>query len=73
MYEFLDLNPAQAAPISGESRTSAGFEKEDPMSFWRHGQVGDWKKYSNDRFKQWFKDAAGDELVRLKYETSDNW
>ena len=43
MYEFLALNPDEAAPLSGETKTAPGFEKEDPMSFWRHGQVGDWK------------------------------
>jgi hypothetical protein len=73
LYEFLSVDPAQASPLSGESRTAPGFEKEDPMSFWRHGQVGDWKKYTNDRFKQWFKESAQPELVRLGYETKDTW
>jgi Sulfotransferase domain len=73
MYEFLGLDPDEAAPISGETKTTAGFEKEDPMSFWRHGQVGDWKRYSNDRFKQWFKESAGEELVRLGYEKDNSW
>jgi hypothetical protein len=73
MYEFLGLDPDEAAPISGESRTAPGFEKEDPASFWRHGQVGDWQKYTNDDFKQWFNESAGEVLVDLKYETSSNW
>jgi sulfotransferase family protein len=73
MYEFLDLDPDEAAPLSGESRTAPGFEKEDPMSFWRHGQVGDWKKYSNDRFKGWFKESAGEVLAGLGYEKDGNW
>ena len=65
MYEFLDLDPAEALPISGESRTAPGFEKEDPASFWRHGQVGDWRKYANDDFKRWFKAAAGEAFIRM--------
>ncbi len=73
MYEFLGVNPADAAPLSGDTRTTAGFNKEDPMSFWRHGQVGDWKKYANDRFKRWFKESANPELVRLGYEQNDTW
>jgi hypothetical protein len=73
MYEFLGLDPDEAAPISDASRTTAGFEKEDPASFWRHGQVGDWKRYTNDRFKQWFKESAGEELVRLGYEKDNGW
>lgn len=73
MYEFLGVDPDEAAPLSGETRTAAGFEQEDPQSFWRHGQVGDWKKYSNDRFKAWFKEAAGEALVSLGYEKDQNW
>jgi hypothetical protein len=73
MYEFLRLDPDEAAPISQESRTAPGFEKDDPMSFWRHGQVGDWKKYANDDFTGWFKDTAGEVLVELGYEKDDQW
>jgi hypothetical protein len=73
MYELLGLDPVQALPISAESRTAAGFEKEDPESFWRHGQVGDWKRYATDDFKRWFKESAGEVLVELKYERDGNW
>lgn len=73
MYEFLGLDTDEALPLSGDTKTAPGFEKEDPTSFWRHGQVGDWKKYSNDRFKSWFKEAAGEVLVDLGYEKDGNW
>ncbi len=73
MYEFLGVDPEEAGPLSKDTRTTAGFEQEDPTSFWRHGQVGGWKKYSNDRFKQWFKDAAGEALVEFGYEKDGNW
>jgi hypothetical protein len=73
MYEFLEVDPHEAAPLSKETRTTAGFEQEDPTSFWRHGQVGGWKRYSNDDFKKWFKDAAGDVLVEFGYEKDRNW
>ncbi len=73
MYEYLGLNPDEAAPLGGDTKTAPGFEREDPGSFWRHGQVGDWKRYSNDSFRQWFKDAAGEVLVGLKYEKDDRW
>lgn len=73
MYEFLGVDPDEAAPLSGETKTAPGFEKEDPMSFWRHGRVGDWKKYSNEKFKQWFKEAAGEVLAGLRYERDSNW
>jgi hypothetical protein len=73
MYEFLGENPAEAAPLSGESKTAPGFERDDPSSFWRHGQVGDWKKYATDDFRRWFKDSAGEVLTELKYEKDDRW
>jgi hypothetical protein len=73
MYELLDLDADGALPLSAESKTEAGFEQEDPTSFWRHGQVGDWKRYSTERFKTWFKESAGEVLVGLGYEKDGNW
>jgi hypothetical protein len=73
MYELLDLDPDEALPVSAETKTEAGFGTEDPSSFWRHGQVGDWKRYSNDGFKRWFKESAGEVLAELGYERDQNW
>ncbi|MBX3377391.1 MAG: sulfotransferase [Phycisphaeraceae bacterium] len=73
MYRFLGLNPDEAAPLGKENRTTPGFDQEDPTSFWRHGRIGDWKRYSNDRFKLWFKEAAGEALVECGYEKDNNW
>jgi hypothetical protein len=73
MYELLDLDADRALPLSAESKTEAGFEQEDPTSFWRHGQVGDWKRYSTDSFKTWFKESAGEVLAELGYERDQNW
>lgn len=73
MYEFLGLDPAEAAPLSREGRTAAGFEAEDPGSFYRHGQVGDWKRHRTDRFARWFKESAGEALVALDYEKDGAW
>jgi hypothetical protein len=73
MYEFLGLDPSEALSLSSETKTAPGFEKEDPMSFWRHGQVGDWKKYRNTNFDSWFKASAGDVLIDLGYEKDTNW
>lgn len=39
----------------------------------RSGKTGDWKEYFNEEHKKLFKDVAGDLLVRLKYETDNNW
>ncbi|QYU70861.1 sulfotransferase domain-containing protein [Leptolyngbya sp. 15MV] len=73
MYEFLGLDPDEALPISAETRTTAGFDREDPTSFWRHGTPGDWRRHRTDDFARWFNDAAGQTLVDLGYETSARW
>ncbi len=73
MYEFLGLDPSEAAPVSVETRTTAGFGREDNTSFFRHGEVGDWRTYASDDAKRWIKDAAGEALVALGYEKDANW
>lgn len=73
MYEFLGLDPAEAAPLSPESRTSPGFSRDDATSFFRHGQVGDWKAYATDCMRAWFKEEAGQALIDLGYEKDVNW
>jgi len=39
----------------------------------RAGKTGGWKEYFTDEHKALFKDVAGDLLVRLGYEESNNW
>lgn len=39
----------------------------------RVGKTGNWKEYFTDEHKRLFKDVAGDLLVRLGYEASDDW
>lgn len=73
MYEHLGLDPARAAPISAESRTTAGFALEDRRSFYRKGQVGDWKNYGSGGFRAWFKEETGSVLVELGYEPGAGW
>lgn len=73
MYRFLGLDPADAEPVSHASKTAAGFEREDNGSFFRHGQVGDWKTYLTGDARTWFKEAGGTGLVELGYEKDLNW
>ena len=39
----------------------------------RSGKTGGWKTYFHDEQKKLFKDVAGDLLVRLGYEKSNDW
>jgi len=39
----------------------------------RSGKTGEWRKYFKDEHKQVFKSIAGNLLVRLGYETSNDW
>lgn len=73
MYRFLALDPAEAAPISLESGTAPGFAREDPGAFFRHGAVGDWKRYFTAETKRWFRESAGGLLMELGYERDSNW
>lgn len=46
---------------------------EDTASHYRKGVAGDWKNHFNDSHKAAFKDRFGDILVKLGYETTNDW
>ena len=71
LFEFLDVDPDRAAKISGHLKP--GFKQERPTEFLRKGIVGDWKNYFTDDTKKWFKDEAGEELMRQGYTDSLHW
>ena len=73
LYEFLALDPTEAAPLSTDTNTRPGFEREDPTRFYRKGRVGDWRIHFTPSAKRWFLDEAGDLLVRLEYESDNRW
>lgn len=74
MYAFLGVDSDAASPVSQESNTAAGFNRgEQPDSFYRSGQIGDWKKYFTPLTSELFKEECGDLLVRLGYETDSSW
>lgn len=39
----------------------------------RSGKTGEWKKHFTEEHKRIFKDAAGELLIRLGYETDNDW
>lgn len=68
LYRFLGLDPADAEPVSDQTRTSTAFVKEeDPASHYRRGRVGDWKDKLSPRAVRWVEEEAGTELADLKY------
>jgi hypothetical protein len=61
---------------------AASFEKltrgrdrgeEDPTSFFRKGVAGDWKTVFTEWDRRVFREEAGDQLIKLGYETDLNW
>ena len=73
MYRYLGVDPAEAAPLSSKPRTTPGFRREDTRSFYRKGAVGDWVRYFDERNARWFREEAGEALVRAGYEKDLNW
>ena len=47
--------------------------EENKSSFLRKGIVGDWKNYFNQEARERFFYYAGDALIKLGYETGDDW
>jgi hypothetical protein len=70
MYEFLGVNPDEAAPIEADPLAKPGFggQAQGPTSFYRSGKRGDWERYFTPEARQWFREEAGEMLVALGYE-----
>lgn len=47
--------------------------QEDAQSHFRKGICGDWRNYFTDRHIKRFQELAGDALIELGYESSDDW
>lgn len=67
MYEFLGVDPGRADAPSREGRTSPGFGREDRRSFFRKGEVGDWRRFATPDFCRWVREEAGEALETLGY------
>jgi len=74
LYNFLGVDPRKA--LSTDSFSMPGFDmehKENPTSHYRKGIVGDWKNYFTEENVRWFKEEAGDALINLGYEKTNEW
>ncbi len=67
MYGFLGVDASRAAPPTREGRTTPGFGRDDPRSFERKGEVGDWRRFAKGDFGRWIEEEAGEALRRLGY------
>ena len=66
-YRLLGLTPADALPLSAESKTTPGFARgEDLTSFYRAGHIGDWQRVFTDETTRWFNEEAAEALARLE-------
>lgn len=72
MYEFLGVNPDEAAPIDANPLAKPGFDGkgQGATSFYRSGKRGDWENYFTPDARRWFTEEAGEMLVALGYESA---
>lgn len=73
MYRFLGLDPDEARPIESGEDTLPGLGTENPASYRRKGEIGEWKRYFTPQVAAWFKAEAGEALHRLGYASQDDW
>lgn len=74
LYAHVGLDPERARPVSAESHTAPGFGgRENLKSFYRRGEVGDWRNYFTRPMAEWFHAGAGEALVDLGYERDAGW
>ena len=71
LFEFLGVSLDDAPPLDDEIKP--GFKNERPNEFFRKGKTGDWQNYFTEQTKTWFKEVAGEELIRQGYVESNDW
>ncbi|MBS1681421.1 MAG: sulfotransferase domain-containing protein [Bacteroidetes bacterium] len=49
------------------------YGEENPKSHYRSGLAGNWKYHFNEQHKKKFKGLFGDLLVKLNYESNNDW
>ncbi len=71
--EIMRIAQFMNKPLSKEEIKSIHNNLFGGTKTFREGKIGEWKKYFSDEQKQLFKEAAGDLLIQLSYETSMDW
>ncbi len=71
LFEFLGVDPELAPAVEGEIKP--GFSSERPNEFFRKGKIGDWENYFTNDTRKWFKEIAGEELLRQGYVDRLDW
>lgn len=68
-----DRATAIAEKFSFENMSGRKPGQENLNSFFRKGLVGDWKNNFNREAREMFSQYAGNELIKLGYETDLSW
>jgi len=77
LYQFLEVDPAKAEPLSEATRTLPGVRGASPSGKDRKGDIGQWKAFAQGEpgamFRRVFKEELGPLLIRLEYEQDMGW
>ncbi len=73
ILDFMDLDKANAFPLSVQNKTLPGFATENPTSHYRSGKVRDWEQYATPEFNRCIKEEVAELLIELGYERDRNW
>jgi hypothetical protein len=76
-YEFnqkaIDISLEIADKYRFENVAKRKVGEVNKKSHLRSGKIGQWKKYFTDSHKVLFKDLFGDALIRMGYESNNDW
>jgi len=76
-YEFSEeaiqncLSMSEKFSFNNKAKRKVGTIKSN--SHLRSGRCGEWRDFFNENHKQQFKELFGDVLIKLGYETNNNW
>ncbi|NNE35599.1 MAG: hypothetical protein HKN13_10190 [Rhodothermales bacterium] len=74
VFGFLEVDASDSTVRNAVDQNSFdNLKKSETSSFFRSGTTGDWVRHFTESDKQLFKQIAGQQLIDLGYEESNDW